>query len=149
MRIALLSLLAVLAACQAATPSAPAAQVATVSAAPPQPAIAPAASPAAPATPAQVRASPPPLPSATTPVPPRTPARHEEFLAVAKAGSIDLLFVGDSITDWWRQDQRGKPVWDKTWGSLKPANFGIAGDTTQGVLWRMQNGELDGFKAKL
>ena len=33
--------------------------------------------------------------------------------------------------------------------SLKPANFGIAGDTTQGVLWRMQNGELEGFKAKL
>jgi lysophospholipase L1-like esterase len=34
-------------------------------------------------------------------------------------------------------------------GPFKPANFGIAGDTTQGVLWRMQNGELEGFKAKL
>ena len=32
---------------------------------------------------------------------------------------------------------------------MKAANFGIAGDTTQGVLWRMQNGELEGFKAKL
>jgi lysophospholipase L1-like esterase len=75
--------------------------------------------------------------------------RHQEFLAVAQAGNIDLLFVGDSITDWWRQDQRGKPEWDKTWAPLKAANFGIAGDTTQGVLWRMQNGELEGFHAKL
>jgi lysophospholipase L1-like esterase len=68
---------------------------------------------------------------------------------IANAGDIDLLFVGDSITDWWRQDQRGKPEWDKSWAPMKAANFGIAGDTTQGVLWRMQNGELDGFKAKL
>jgi lysophospholipase L1-like esterase len=67
---------------------------------------------------------------------------------IAKAGGIDLLFVGDSITDWWRADSRGKPEWDKTWAPLKAANFGIAGDTTQGVLWRMQNGELDGFKTK-
>ena len=69
-------------------------------------------------------------------------------MQTAKAGNIDLLFVGDSITDWWRQEQRGKSVWDKTWAPLKAANFGIAGDTTQGVLWRMRNGELEGFKAK-
>jgi lysophospholipase L1-like esterase len=109
-------------------------------------AAAPAAAPAA-AAPA-VRPAPPALPSATTPTPPRTETRHQEFLAVAQAGNIDLLFVGDSITDWWRQDQRGKPEWDKTWAPLKAANFGIAGDTTQGVLWRMQNGEIDGYKAK-
>jgi lysophospholipase L1-like esterase len=40
-------------------------------------------------------------------------------------------------------------VWDEHFAPLKPANFGIGGDTTQGVLWRMQNGELDNFKAKL
>jgi lysophospholipase L1-like esterase len=108
-------------------------------------AAAPAAAPAA-AAPAIRQA---PLPSATTPTPPRTETRHQEFLAVAQAGNIDLLFVGDSITDWWRQDQRGKPEWDKTWAPLKAANFGIAGDTTQGVLWRMQNGELEDFHAKL
>jgi lysophospholipase L1-like esterase len=55
--------------------------------------------------------------------------------------------VGDSITDGWRN--AGQPVWDQHFAPLKPANFGIGGDTTQGVLWRMQNGELDGFKAKL
>jgi lysophospholipase L1-like esterase len=93
-----------------------------------------------------------PLPAlgpATEPAPPRSEARHQGFLEVAKAGNIDLLFVGDSITDWWRQEQRGLSVWSEHFAPLRAANFGIAGDTTQGVLWRMQNGELDGFNAKL
>ena len=78
---------------------------------------------------------------------PRDNDRHKSFVGIAQKGGIDLLFVGDSITDWWARG--GKEVWDKTFAPLKPANFGIAGDTTQGVLWRMQNGELEGFKAKL
>jgi lysophospholipase L1-like esterase len=89
-----------------------------------------------------------PLGPATEPRP-RDDARHQSFLEVARAGNIDLLFVGDSITDWWRQANRGLPVWNEYFAPLKAANFGIAGDTTQGVLWRMQNGELDGFQAKL
>ena len=80
---------------------------------------------------------------------PRDDARHQSFLEVARAGNIDLLFVGDSITDWWRQQNRGLSVWNEYFAPLRAANFGIAGDTTQGVLWRMQNGELDGFQAKL
>jgi lysophospholipase L1-like esterase len=87
-----------------------------------------------------------PLPPATQPVP-RDDNRHKSFLEIAARGNIDLLFVGDSITDWWAR--AGLPVWEQTFASLKAANFGIAGDTTQGVLWRMQNGELEGFKAKL
>jgi lysophospholipase L1-like esterase len=94
------------------------------------------------------RGTPAPLGPATEPRP-RDDARHQSFLEVARKGDIDLLFVGDSITDWWRQAARGLPVWDEYFTPLKAANFGIAGDTTQGVLWRMQNGELDGFKAKL
>src|SRR5262249_60184486 len=43
----------------------------------------------------------------------------------------------------------GLEIWNANFAQFKPANFGIAGDTTQGVLWRMQNGELEGFKAKL
>lgn len=73
-------------------------------------------------------------------------ARHETFLEIARGGNIDLLWVGDSITDWWT---RAQPVWDRYFAPLRPANFGIAGDVTQGVLWRMQNGELSGFQAKL
>ena len=88
-----------------------------------------------------------PAAPATVPLAPRNEARHNGFLEIARAGNIDLLFVGDSITDLW--DDRAKDLWDKEWAPLKAANFGISGDTTQGVLWRMQNGELEGFKAKL
>jgi lysophospholipase L1-like esterase len=115
-----------------------------------EPAAPPTAAPAAPAAgPGRGGRGPaPPLGPATEPRP-RDDARHQSFLEVARAGNIDLLFVGDSITDWWRQPQRGLPVFTEYFGTLKAANFGIAGDTTQGVLWRMQNGELDGFQAKL
>jgi lysophospholipase L1-like esterase len=78
---------------------------------------------------------------------PRDDARHKSFVERAQAGSIDLLWVGDSITDWWAK--QGLEVWNANFASMNPANVGIAGDTTQGVLWRMQNGELEGFKAKL
>ena len=100
-------------------------------------------------------------PAAPANVPlPRDDARHQGFVEIAKKGDIDLLFVGDSITDWfyWPRGGRGGAaaapatgieVWNANFGSMKPANFAIAGDTTQGVLWRMQNGELEGFKAKL
>jgi lysophospholipase L1-like esterase len=72
--------------------------------------------------------------------------QHTNNVEVAKKGDIDLLFMGDSITDWWRS--RGKAVFDQHFGAMKVANFGIAGDTTQGVLWRLQNGEGEGFKPK-
>jgi lysophospholipase L1-like esterase len=78
---------------------------------------------------------------------PFQPKRHEGFLEVAKKGDIDILFMGDSITDGWRTG--GKPVFEKYFVPLKTANFGIGGDKTQGVLWRMDNGELEGYTPKL
>jgi len=73
-------------------------------------------------------------------------AKHESFLKRAKEGSIDLLFLGDSITEGWR----GAPeVWKKYYEPLHPANFGIGGDRTQHVLWRITNGELDGISPKV
>ena len=86
---------------------------------------------------------------ATTPAPrdPNWVKRHDGFVEIAKKGGVDLLFIGDSITDGWRS--RGKDVWEKNYGPLKAANFGIGGDQTQHVLWRLQNGELDGIKPKL
>jgi lysophospholipase L1-like esterase len=77
--------------------------------------------------------------------------QHEANLEVAKQGNIDLLFMGDSITDFWRSSREpyaGKPVFDKYFGDQKAANFGIAGDTTQGVLYRLQHGEGQGFSPK-
>lgn len=75
--------------------------------------------------------------------------KHECFLAVARRGGIDLLFVGDSITDFFGRADRGRSVWMRDFAPLRAANFGISGDTTQDVLWRMRAGELEGFKAKL
>ena len=73
--------------------------------------------------------------------------RHEGFVAEAKRGGIDLLFMGDSITDFWRN--RGSNVWNHYYAPRHAANFGISGDRTQHVLWRMDNGELDGIKPKV
>jgi lysophospholipase L1-like esterase len=73
--------------------------------------------------------------------------RHEGFVAAAKQGNIDLLLHGDSITDWWLQEAN-KPVFDKYFGRIRTADFAIAGDTTQGVLWGLRNGEGQGFQPK-
>jgi lysophospholipase L1-like esterase len=87
--------------------------------------------------------------TATNPVP-RDPAwvkRHEGFLDIARAGGVDLLFLGDSITDFWRN--RGSNVWNRCYGARHAANFGISGDRTQHLLWRIDQGELDGLKPKV
>ena len=60
-------------------------------------------------------------------------------------GEIDVAFVGDSITARWRDSEN----WKQHWGSYRAVNMGIGGDQTQHVLWRLQNGDLDGYKAKL
>ena len=77
--------------------------------------------------------------------------RHEGFLkdkeaALAK-GPVDLLFVGDSITDAWRRGEQHK-LFTERWGKHNPLNLGIGGDRTQHVLWRLENGEVEGIKPK-
>jgi hypothetical protein len=67
--------------------------------------------------------------------------RHEGFVEIASKGNIDLLLHGDSITDWWVQGDDNTAVFNKYFGNIKTANFAVAGDTTQGVLWGLKNGE--------
>jgi lysophospholipase L1-like esterase len=74
--------------------------------------------------------------------------RHEGFVEIAKKGDIDLLLHGDSITDWWVQNDDNRQVFDKYFGKIRTANFAVAGDTTQGVLWGLQNGEGQGYQPK-
>jgi len=74
--------------------------------------------------------------------------RHEGFVETARQGNIDLLLHGDSITDWWVQGEDNKAMFDKYFGAIRTANFAIAGDTTQGVLWGLHNGEGQGFQPK-
>ena len=78
--------------------------------------------------------------------------RHESFVARAKQGGIDVLFLGDSITDFWRDtnpQRGGKEVWERDYAPLHAANFGISGDRTQNVLWRLEHGEADGYQPKV
>jgi lysophospholipase L1-like esterase len=72
---------------------------------------------------------------------------HNQYVAQAKAGNIDLYMLGDSITDFWQH--RHKANWDKSFAGWKAADFGISGDRTQHVLWRLQNGELEGVTPKV
>jgi lysophospholipase L1-like esterase len=73
--------------------------------------------------------------------------RHEGFVQQAQKGGIDILFMGDSITDGWRN--RGSNVWNQFYAPRHAANFGISGDRTEHVLWRMDHGELDGIHPKV
>lgn len=74
--------------------------------------------------------------------------RHTSFVERAKKGDVDVLFVGDSITQGW--EGAGKDVWNDRFAKWKPANFGIGGDRTQHVLWRIIEGkELDGIDPKV
>jgi len=77
--------------------------------------------------------------------------RHESFNAKAKQGDIDLLFIGDSITQGWEgvPPRGGREVWAEFYGKRKALNLGISGDRTQNVLWRLDNGNIDGIKPKL
>jgi len=78
----------------------------------------------------------------------RMGARHVGFVQTAQKGDIDFLLEGDSITDWWVQGEANKQVFDKYFGGMKTANFAIAGDTTQGNLWGLKNGEGQSFSPK-
>jgi len=88
-------------------------------------------------------------PTTVTPVPrdKNWEKRHEGFNEQAKKGDYDLLFIGDSITDGWRGG--GKQAWEKFYASRKPLNLGIGGDRTQHVLWRLENGNIEGLHPKL
>ena len=78
--------------------------------------------------------------------------RHEKKLEEARqlqaAGlKPDLVFIGDSITQGW--ENGGKPVWAQRYAKHNALNLGFGGDHTENVLWRLQNGELDGIAPKV
>ncbi len=71
--------------------------------------------------------------------------RHQQFLARIKQGPVGLLFVGDSITDFW--PGRSKETWEK-FAPYNPADFGISGECTEQTLWHLTNGCLEGIDPK-
>jgi endoglucanase len=62
-------------------------------------------------------------------------ALHAEDVAIAERGGVDLLFLGDSITEGWPD-----ALWEARFAHWSPANFGIGGDRTENLLWRLRNG---------
>ena len=73
--------------------------------------------------------------------------RHEKMNERVKQGNVDLVFIGDSITQGW--EGNGKGVWKKYYGKRNAVNLGIRGDRTQHVLWRLDHGNLDDISPKL
>lgn len=74
--------------------------------------------------------------------------RHTQKLELVKKGDIDLVFIGDSITHGF-EGNHGKAMWNKYYVPRKALNLGYSGDRTEHVLWRLDNGELDGLSPKL
>ncbi|HEV7300669.1 MAG TPA: GDSL-type esterase/lipase family protein [Tepidisphaeraceae bacterium] len=73
---------------------------------------------------------------------------HERHLQRASEGPVDLLFIGDSITERWGREGN-REIFDEFFGQYKSANFGIGGDHTQHVLWRIEHGALDNIDPKV
>jgi lysophospholipase L1-like esterase len=71
-------------------------------------------------------------------------ARHEATLRVEGREQTQLVFLGDSIFEGW-----DRAVYERHFGASHPLNLGIGGDRTQEVLWRMQNGALDGIRPRV
>ncbi|HET9268490.1 MAG TPA: GDSL-type esterase/lipase family protein [Vicinamibacterales bacterium] len=78
-------------------------------------------------------------------------AAHAQLLDKARRGRIDLYFAGDSITRRWGATDYPEFLadWTRRFFGWNAANFGWGGDTTQNILWRLENGELDGVHPKV
>lgn len=95
--------------------------------------------------------------SATVQPVPRSDANsrlaHKQLLAKAKAGRIDLYFVGDSITRrWGASDTAYREMlanFRTNFHGWNAGNFGWGADSIQNILWRLANGELDGVNPKV
>jgi lysophospholipase L1-like esterase len=78
-------------------------------------------------------------------------AAHGQLLHKAKQGRIDIYFVGDSIVRRWGATDYPDFLanWKENFHGWNAANFGWGADRTENILWRLQNGELDGVHPKV
>ncbi|XP_059813331.1 platelet-activating factor acetylhydrolase IB subunit alpha2-like [Hypanus sabinus] len=70
---------------------------------------------------------------------------HSRFVSDCKDKEPDVLFVGDSMVQLLQQYE----IWKELFSPLHALNFGIGGDTTRHILWRLENGELENIKPKV
>ncbi|MEM7314173.1 MAG: sulfatase/phosphatase domain-containing protein, partial [Planctomycetota bacterium] len=73
--------------------------------------------------------------------------RDQQVRQRAKQGNVDLVFLGDSITQGW--EGAGRPTWQEKYAGRKPLNLGFSGDRTEHVLWRLDHGNVDRIKPKV
>jgi lysophospholipase L1-like esterase len=101
---------------------------------------------------AVVRAHPPP--PAARPAP-RTDQNslkaHQQLLEKARRGGIDVYFIGDSIARRWGATDYPQYLenWKKNFFGWNAGDFGWGADRTENILWRLENGELDGVSPKV
>jgi lysophospholipase L1-like esterase len=78
---------------------------------------------------------------------------HQQLLEKAKKGGIDIYFVGDSITRrWGASDPQYREMlanWNTNFFGWNAGNFGWGADAVEHILWRLENGELDGVNPKI
>ncbi|HTS64062.1 MAG TPA: GDSL-type esterase/lipase family protein [Candidatus Acidoferrales bacterium] len=76
---------------------------------------------------------------------------HEQLLAKAKQGRIDIYFEGDSITRRWGATDYPQLLenWKQNFSGWNAADFGWGADRVEHILWRLENGELDGVNPKV
>ena len=72
--------------------------------------------------------------------------RHKAMNERVRQGAVDLVFIGDSITQGWEDD--GAELWAQRYAPRHAVNLGISGDQTEHVLWRLEHGNLEGIAPK-
>ena len=84
--------------------------------------------------------------STLLPMPGAFPTAHEAFLRLNRIEQPGVVFLGDSITDFWRYCPT---IWSNHFAAFHAANFGVIADRIENVLWRVDNGELDHIHPKV
>jgi lysophospholipase L1-like esterase len=78
---------------------------------------------------------------------------HEQHLAKRTQGKIDVYFAGDSIARRWGTSDAAYAKylanWKENFFGWNAADFAWGADTLQNILWRLDNGELDGVNPKV
>jgi lysophospholipase L1-like esterase len=100
---------------------------------------------------AATEAAPLPADQAAPRTDPHSLIAHEQLLDKAKKGRIDIYFEGDSITRRWGATDYAQLLanWKQNFFGWNAADFGWGADKTENILWRLENGELDGVHPKI
>jgi lysophospholipase L1-like esterase len=76
---------------------------------------------------------------------------HAQLIEKAKHGGIDVYFLGDSIARRWGATDYPEFLahWQQSFHGWNAADFGWGADRIQNILWRVENGELEGVNPKV